>query len=170
MRATPPIPWLSDFPEINFRTYVRYNEKPGIYFLSIETSKRPVAWLAKQLIGLPYEKSDMGVEEGHYQSKNPDRIRALDVVFSKGESIGAKSELDVWLTERYCVFTPHAHGFYEHNVHHLPWPLQEVRASRCELKYPWLALARSRTPVAMHYSKGVDVLLWGRTSRTCNNE
>lgn len=120
MRAMPSIPWLSDFLEINLRTYVRSGEKQGIYFLSIEASKRPTVWLAKYLIGLPYEKADISRKEGRYRSTNPDRTRALDVVFDTGETVGSKSGMDIWLTERYCVFTPHAGELYEHNVHHLP--------------------------------------------------
>lgn len=35
-RNLPAFPPISDFDEINIRTYVKYNNKQGVYFLSIE--------------------------------------------------------------------------------------------------------------------------------------
>jgi uncharacterized protein YqjF (DUF2071 family) len=34
--GTPPVPGLSRFPELNVRTYVTLEDKPGIYFFSLD--------------------------------------------------------------------------------------------------------------------------------------
>src|SRR5205823_14606196 len=38
LRGTLPLPRLSTFPELNVRTYVTVDDKPGIWFFSLDTS------------------------------------------------------------------------------------------------------------------------------------
>jgi uncharacterized protein len=35
-RGVPSLPWVSEFPELNVRTYVRVADRPGIYFFSLD--------------------------------------------------------------------------------------------------------------------------------------
>ena len=41
-RGVPPLPWMSAFPELNVRTYVRVGGVPGVYFFSLDAAN-PVA-------------------------------------------------------------------------------------------------------------------------------
>src|SRR5436190_5400053 len=47
--------FISDFDEINVRTYIDNGNRKGVYFLSIEAGKLLAAFIAKTLSGLPYE-------------------------------------------------------------------------------------------------------------------
>ncbi len=58
-RNLPAIKFISDFDEINVRTYIDNNNKKGVYFLNIEAEKQLSAFIAKTLSGLPYEKSNI---------------------------------------------------------------------------------------------------------------
>src|SRR5438105_9671831 len=40
LRGTPPVPGISAFPEVNLRTYVHLNGKPGVLFLSLHCPNR----------------------------------------------------------------------------------------------------------------------------------
>ena len=53
----PSFPPISNFHEINIRTYVKHNNKSGVYFLSIEGGKRLSCELAKAISQLPYRYS-----------------------------------------------------------------------------------------------------------------
>ena len=55
----PSLAFVSDFHEINLRTYVTYQGKPGVFFISIEAEKSLSAFLSRMLSGLPYKKSTM---------------------------------------------------------------------------------------------------------------
>ena len=35
-RGVPSLPWISEFPEVNVRTYVRVGDRPGVYFFSLD--------------------------------------------------------------------------------------------------------------------------------------
>jgi len=48
---------ISNFHEINIRTYVKMNNKNGVYFLSIEGGKRLSCKIAKFISDLPYRYS-----------------------------------------------------------------------------------------------------------------
>ncbi|MEL6537198.1 MAG: DUF2071 domain-containing protein, partial [Bacteroidota bacterium] len=50
-RGLPSVPGISDFPELNLRTYVLYNGVPGVYFLAIEAGSRLGTWVAKYISG-----------------------------------------------------------------------------------------------------------------------
>src|SRR3954451_23064859 len=66
----PSFPPLSNFHEVNMRTYVLRNAKPGIYFLSIEAQKPGSALMAKLVTGLPYVHSKIKRTERSYTAKN----------------------------------------------------------------------------------------------------
>ena len=45
------------FPEINVRTYVQYDGKPGIFFMSLDVGDWASYTIAKKWYRLPYKKS-----------------------------------------------------------------------------------------------------------------
>ena len=53
LRAAPALPWLSAFPELNVRTYVRVADRPGVYFFSLDAGRRLAVAAARALLNLP---------------------------------------------------------------------------------------------------------------------
>ncbi|MEP6361692.1 MAG: DUF2071 domain-containing protein [Balneola sp.] len=94
----PSFPPISDFDEINIRTYVKSNNKTGVYFLSIEGGKNFSCKVAKRVSELPYRFSEMNRTDTKYQSKNTQFNDRLEIEFSIGEEQIEKNELDKWLT------------------------------------------------------------------------
>src|SRR5574340_8511 len=43
-RFLPPLPWLSFFPELNVRTYVTYDQEPGVWFFSLDAARLLAVW------------------------------------------------------------------------------------------------------------------------------
>lgn len=70
LRNVPPLPYISNFHEINIRTYVIKDGIPGIYLFSIETDKFIEVLLTRIFIGLPYKKSKI--------NRTTNRLRAQD--------------------------------------------------------------------------------------------
>ena len=72
LRATPALPWLSAFPELNVRTYVRVAGRPGVYFFSLDAGRQLAVAAARLLLKLPYYAAVMSVSRRdtvvHYQS------------------------------------------------------------------------------------------------------
>jgi len=60
--GVPSLPWFSHFSEINVRTYVSYNGKPGVYFFSLDASNLSAVWGARVFYRLPYWQAAMKVK------------------------------------------------------------------------------------------------------------
>jgi len=136
----PSIPILSDFLEVNVRTYVYdKNGTPGVWFYSLDANQ-PLAVKLAQQIDLPYRYADIkvirngGTGELIYNVKRKNTSDALQSEFRyirKGKEFFADSEsLEFFLVERYLLFTydPLNKKLASIRVYHQPYPLFE-----CEL-------------------------------------
>ncbi len=62
LRGTP-APWLSAFPELNVRTYVAADGKPGVWFFSLDAGNPLAVAIARAWFHLPYFRARMSCEE-----------------------------------------------------------------------------------------------------------
>lgn len=164
-RFLPPFSPISTFHEVNVRTYVSQGSKTGVYFLSIEASKRLSCFLARSLSGLPYRPSSMNRSQNHYSAKNYEFADQLELQYEIGSIIQNKSPLDIWLTERYALYHVQNHEVFEFEVHHAEWQMQEAKVKMATLHYERFAQLFSGTPDLCHYSKGVEVLSWDKVKK-----
>src|ERR1700687_1753738 len=58
-RFLPAVPRLSFFPELNVRTYVTLNQRPGVYFFSLDAANPLAVEIARTLFHLPYQNATM---------------------------------------------------------------------------------------------------------------
>ena len=158
----PYFPPISNFDEINIRTYVKSNNKTGVYFLSIEGGKMLSCKIARGISELPYRFSKIKRANQKYQSENSYFNDRLDIQFTIGNKITKKTKLINWLTERYALFQDTDKSINEFEIHHLEWPINEINLSKLELNYPRFKKLISEQPSKIHYSKGVKVLAWGK--------
>lgn len=162
--ALPHLSFISNFHEINLRTYVTDGEHHGVYFLSIEAGKLLSAYLSRTLSGLPYQKARMSREYGKhysYNSINPRTGNFLDIDFSIGDKLSAKTELDTWLTERYYLYMDKGSSVSIFPVHHPEWELKNIDIHQLDLSYRIGETELSQRNVElMHYSPGVKVIAW----------
>ncbi|MGQ3013406.1 MAG: YqjF family protein [Flavobacteriales bacterium] len=165
-RLLPAFSFISDFHEINLRTYVTHKNKPGVYFLNIEAGKALSAQVSRALSGLPYEKSEI--------VRKTDATRHIhrSVFQRKGFYLNAdlqlrgtqesRTALDSWLTERYCLYQEQNGRLYSYDIHHAEWPLRRIEISDIQLDYHIGALHFQYPADLVHYSDGVQVLAWGQ--------
>lgn len=158
----PSVEFISNFDEINLRTYIKNGNKTGVYFLQIEAEKSLSVFIAKFLSGLPYQKAEMDFKPQCYKSFFPLNNCHLDVNFELKNSHNEKSELEYWLTERYCLFLKHNNELFTYDIHHLEWELNYVDIKKLHLQYQIGDIQLTANPDLVNYSPGVQVLAWGR--------
>jgi len=162
-RNLPAVKFISDFHEINLRTYIDNGDKKGVYFLNIEAQKHLSTFVAKNLSGLPYEKSVIKRTGNTYSSKNRIREFVLEAAFEVGEKLTFKSGLDKWLTERYCLYLDKDGRSFRYDIHHKEWELKHVAIKDLNLNYRIGDInLLGKTPDLTHYSDGVKVVAWKR--------
>jgi uncharacterized protein YqjF (DUF2071 family) len=159
---------VSDFHEINVRTYVTRDGKPGVYFINIEAQKTLSVLLSRSLSGLPYEKSLIKrsrVGATHtYSSVNAAKGFKLHAVYEVPDQAYERTALDHFLAERYCLYVVHQGRMVRYHTHHLEWGLQHVNIKHLDLQYKLgnLEMNKELPPLLAHYSKGVQVVAWGK--------
>ena len=162
VRSFPKIPHISDFQEINIRVYVIYNNKPAVYFLSMEGSKRCSCKVLKVLSKFPYQYSKMSRNTFKYQSENNELNDTFYLEYELENAPVKKDKTDLWLTERYAVFQDYKNHIIEYDVHHLEWPMQLISIKNLKLQYHRFSHLINNNPNKIHYSSGVQVLTWDK--------
>jgi len=162
-RNLPAIKFISDFDEINVRTYIDNDGKKGVYFLNIEAQKHLSAFIARKLSGLPYEKSSIRKSKNRYVSSNFKKKFHLEAEFEIKENLNEKTLLDKWLTERYCLYLDQGQKLYRFDIHHKEWVINKIQIKHLTLNYQIGNLSLNNKPDIVHYSEGVKVLAWKRT-------
>lgn len=167
MPWSPPVPWLSSFPETNVRTYVTGPRGPGIYFFSLDITRLVPTMVARWTYRLPYMWAKMGM------ARTPGRV------FYEGRRrwpgpIGAGSRIHVdigraiphesltaqdhFFTARWGLYSTLERGLAYAPVEHEPWPLH--RATALEIEENLVAAAGFVLPPlepVVHFSPGVTV-------------
>lgn len=170
-RAVPALPGLSAFPELNVRTYVTVDDKPGVLFFSLDAASRLAVELARFTFRLPYYHAAMSVAADgagiRYASHRLDRRGASAELRGRYRPVAplfrsAAGSLEHFLTERYCLYAPTPKGrLYRSEIHHPPWPLQPAEAS---LDVNTMATAQGIDlppgPPLLHFARRLDVFVW----------
>jgi uncharacterized protein len=167
LRGTPPVPWVSHFPELNVRTYVELDGKPGIYFFSLDAARRAAVFAARRTYRLPYFHARMRVERAgdriDYTSERIDSSGPPASFRARYGPSGPSTDdhLSRWLAERYCAYTVDGAGRpMRIDIHHPPWPLQPAEADldAAAMAAP-LAIDLEGEPV-LNFAARQDTLLW----------
>ena len=132
LRGLPPIPGVSSFPELNVRTYVTRDGKPGIWFFSLDAASTWFVEAAKKIYRLPYQRARMRCERvGEHVQYESSRAGATFSGRYRGEGDLFHAEpgtLEHFLTERYALYTEDGGRAYRADIHHPPWDLQRGEA------------------------------------------
>jgi hypothetical protein len=161
-RNLPYFPLVSNFDEINIRTYIKSGDKTGVYFLSIEGGKKLSCKIAKEISGLPYRHSVIKRTEYQYQSFNKEFKDNFEIEFRLGDEMTNKTELDKWLTERYSLFQDVNDSINRFEIHHIEWPIREIEIVSLEVNYARFKNLLKNSPKKVCYSKGVQVVSWAK--------
>lgn len=162
-RGFPKPSCLSDFPEINIRTYVIKDGKPGVWFFSLDVPHRLPVWIARSLFHLPYFRAQMQVEKRgektRYQSTFQNRHFAASyrglTAFTPD-----KGSFEEWSTERYCLYAQSKSGqLFRGEVQHPSWPLQTADYE-IETNTMLDAFPVGQMHPSVLYSKQLPVAVW----------
>ncbi|HLJ55834.1 MAG TPA: DUF2071 domain-containing protein [Chthonomonadaceae bacterium] len=184
---TPAFKPLSDFHEVNVRTYVHLDgADPGVWFLSLDAANALAVRIARSAWKLPYHFAEMDLSV----SLNPE-----DVVAADGYAVGigdwtetvdyrssrrwpgpvpadctvsysprgpicpaAAGTLEHFLAERYLLYSTDGARLYRGQVHHEAYPLQTAEAwSLNESLVRAAGIDRPSSAPLVHYAHGVDV-------------
>lgn len=183
VRALPPIPGTMSMLQINVRTYVRRDDRPGVFFLSLDTNNIPTVLMTHLTLGLPYRYANMEFGSRLVSGQREFTLRSqiqrlsngnehhhshgrLDVTYKPASEPfrAVPGSLEHWLTERYCLYSTHLGKLLRVDIHHHPWTLQKAIAEFREQSllpdFLQPSLPASTGGPLLHYAHQMDALIW----------
>lgn len=140
--GVPRVPWVSSFPEMNVRTYVRGPEgEPAVWFISLEAARLNAVLIARAIYGLRYFWAKMafsrvGAVATYVSRRRWPRPRGSTgtLAIEIGEEIepDQTTELERWLTNRWRFYCASPLGLATGLVAHQPWPLRRAEVLHCD--------------------------------------
>jgi uncharacterized protein YqjF (DUF2071 family) len=170
MRLTPPVPTANAFEELNVRTYVTLDGRPGIWFFSLDCASSLAVLGARVGINLPYYRAAMSMTADNgvidYRSERwhwTGRPAAFAATYQPtGEVYNpAPDTLEHFLTERYCLYSSAGARIWRGDIIHPRWNLHGANA-RID-RNSMIAAASIRQlghEPLLHYSAFQDVRFW----------
>jgi uncharacterized protein YqjF (DUF2071 family) len=136
-RCCPSMPCLSQFLELNVRTYVVIDGKPGVWFFSLDAANKIAVSIARKTFSLRYMDAKMSLNREdasriNYRStrthRNEPAAGFSGTYRSEGDSFQAREgTLEHWLTARYCLYSANRKGdIYRGEIDHPPWTLRKT--------------------------------------------
>jgi uncharacterized protein len=169
LRGLPAVPGLSTFAEVNVRTYVTADDKPGVLFLSLDAASVGAVLGARAWFRLPYFLSAAEAEwragRMRFNSRRthpgapPARFSARSRP-ARGRLAGGEA-LTRWLLERYCLYCGADGTLLRAEIHHQPWPVEPAEAVIDDNTLAdGLGLHLGESAPLTHFSSGVDAVIW----------
>ena len=157
----------NSFAELNVRTYVVRDGRPGVWFYSLDAASPLAVRLARRFFHLNYCDAAMSVSRAgdaiQYSSRRTHRGMApaeLDVRYAPvgAPAVAIPGSLDYWLMERYCLYAAHGGRIYRGGIRHSPWPLQPAEAEwRTVEMTRGLGFELAGPPARLAFARFVDV-------------
>jgi len=160
----PALPWISEFPETNVRTYVRDADgQSGVWFYTLEAARLPAVMLARTWYHLPYRWAAMQV---HRQGSQIEYLSRRSRLFGKGNTDIAieiadpmeTTDLDHFLTARYRLYAAAGNRLAYAQIEHEPWPLRAGTVTRLnEDLIENSGVPRPKGMPLVHYSEELNI-------------
>jgi uncharacterized protein YqjF (DUF2071 family) len=165
------VPLLSTFLELNVRTYVSAEGKPGIWFFSLDASNPLAVEAARRTYFLPYFRARMSSrrlgEWIEFASARHDGNGRPFVLEARYRATGeprppAAGTLEHFLTERYCLYAVDAdEQLRRAEIHHPPWSLRPAEAEIALNTMAPTAVELPNNAPLLHLAERQDVVVWG---------
>ena len=133
-KAIENIVWFKNYNELNVRTYIIHDNKPGVLFLSLDVDSLISIFGARLLYGLPYRYSNYENSIQNITSKKAGKIQfqAHYEVTSEPKRY-EKSTFPFWATERYFFVSKYLSINFKGEISHKPWELSIAKIENTNL-------------------------------------
>ena len=171
-RFCPAVPGLSNFLELNLRTYIHDERgRPGVWFYSLDANQAVAVKIAQVGFSLPYVYADIraaidAAGEIDFHSTRPGHSQQ-SFRYGPGSELGPArpGSLEFFLVERYLLFSHRRRNnrLFMGRIHHEPYPLvkPELSAYSRDLFSLNGFSDPQRPPDHSLMAPGVDVTVYG---------
>ena len=169
-RGIPPIPTAHSFLELNVRTYVVKDGKPGVWFFSLDAASLLAVMGARVGMYLPYFRATMSVNRRggliNYRSvrwndDNPSAVFEGSYRPVGNSTVPPEGSLEFFLTERYCLYSSDGSRIWRGDIYHPRWQLRPAEAQfKLNTMTAAAGVSSCEGPPLLHFSEFQDVRFW----------
>ncbi|HYO78240.1 MAG TPA: DUF2071 domain-containing protein [Thermoanaerobaculia bacterium] len=173
----PPLPWISNFHELNVRTYVHVGGRdPGVWFFSLDASSTIAVTAARAAYKLAYFDATIELtvsgDTSPIVEMHSQRTDARGTLPANAHLRYAPIEgpvfhaqpgtLEHFLIERYILYSlDEQRQLHRARVHHQPYPVQRAEVDHLDETVTWAAgIKRAEQPALRHYAREVNVKVY----------
>jgi hypothetical protein len=170
-RFCPPVPGISNFLELNVRTYVHDEQgRPGVWFFSLDCNQSLAVWTARTFFHLPYQHAQMqATAQGAHvdyrcQRRGAPKQSRYHYQIHEQTHLAEPGSLEFFVAERYLLFAQTPAGIRCGQVNHVPYPLAVATVDSWDAApLEQAGFAPGRPPDNILASPGVDVRIYALT-------
>jgi uncharacterized protein YqjF (DUF2071 family) len=173
----PPLPGVSQFHEVNVRTYVHKDGKePGVWFFSLDANSHLAVNAARLAYHLNYTYADIELAasaeanpvidfRAHRRDERGPSPAHAHIRYSPVEGPAAPAApgtLEHFLIERYVLYsTDETKQLHRARIHHQPYPVQKAEVLALDETLIWASgVKRSENIPLRHYAREVNVNIY----------
>lgn len=159
------------FPEVNLRTYVKYQDKAGVLFLSLDSTHHLFNKLVRSFCEIPYIDSYITYQDANHNRKihlqregfKLDCELRYDPIQKVSCELGS---FEYWIAERYYFFNAQKGKTMLWEVEHKPWEIFRAEGEISKFHYDQVPLNLRHLRKDFLYSPGVQTrAFWGKIIR-----
>lgn len=156
-KATGNMIWFKHYNELNVRTYILHDNRPGVLFLSLDVDSLISIFGARVFYGLPYRVSK-------YENK-PNEVTSLrngEIQFQTQYKITSESKVynedtfAFWATQRYFFANKYLGVSFKGEISHEPWELCTASVENANLSVLDTYQVKTQHPDIL-FCKHIDV-------------
>lgn len=134
-KMLPDFVWFKSYHELNVRTYIVHDNKPGVLFLSLDVDSFISMLGARALYGLPYRYRSFQSESDAVECKKKDDLKfSCSYKTEQEASHRPKGSFAFWATERYFFANKYLGKSFIGTISHAPWKLANAEVKNHSLK------------------------------------
>lgn len=169
-----PVPFHTDFLEVNLRFYVRYDAdgeiRRGVVFVKEIVPRAAITFVARTLYGEPYETWSMSVEEDasniSYSWSRKGSLNRVSAVIGENMGVPDEGSHGEFIIEHYWGYTKRGGGRTdEYRVEHPKWELFEIPEREIDVDFGAVygekfAVLNEQEPFSVIMAKGSDISVY----------
>lgn len=126
--------WFKEYNELNVRTYIVHDGKPGVLFMSLDVNSLISLFGARVLYGLPYRLSSYKNEKNRVTSFRNSKLQfQTHYSLTSQAKFYEKDTFAYWATERYFFLNRHLGATFKGVISHKQWKLSSAVATNSNL-------------------------------------
>ncbi|MBU1683842.1 DUF2071 domain-containing protein [Patescibacteria group bacterium] len=126
--------WFKKYNELNVRTYISYENKPGVLFLSLDVDSLISVVGARLFYGLPYRLREFKVQNNSIQTQHNSKNKfECEYTVHDDFKIYEKNSFAYWATERYFFANKYLRMSFMGTISHEPWRLATASVNNKDL-------------------------------------